>query len=243
MAKIIKQEDTVDESPVVIDASSRSVIQSALMNRKLQLVVASFVIICVVGLVVFLLSDDSSSSSSSSTPEHDPFFDEFEFEDFLFEYTPDERNQLFLMGAETWEIEMWELAEIPFYEVMNEQQRLRDRYVMDRFYILSEELRTSNPPFDELYNLTWISGVPRDVNVEVYQEHKTRTENARFIKVPPHGNQLFIKVTFLNETVVFMTITPERWMQLPDDGNIVLRVQSVIYDDVEFIVKLEEISI
>ena len=53
--------------------------------------------------------------------------------------------------------------------------------------------------------------------------------NADYEKCPTNGLQLFIKVKIANKTYAFMTVTPSRWKELPDTGNIVVQVSMRVY--------------
>lgn len=53
--------------------------------------------------------------------------------------------------------------------------------------------------------------------------------NADYEKCPTNGLQLFIKVKIANKTYAFMTVTPSRWKELPDTGNIVVQVSLRVY--------------
>lgn len=62
----------------------------------------------------------------------------------------------------------------------------------------------------------------------VYQLREFKT-NADFEKVPTYGNQLMLKLKLANNFYAFMFVTPERYGDLPDTGNMVVQVNGVIY--------------
>ena len=55
------------------------------------------------------------------------------------------------------------------------------------------------------------------------------TVNADYEKCPTNGLQLFIKVKIANKTYAFMSVTPARWRELPETGNIVVQVSMRVY--------------
>lgn len=53
--------------------------------------------------------------------------------------------------------------------------------------------------------------------------------NADYWKVPTYGLQLYIKCKIANGTYVFYNVTPTRWVSLPEEGNIVLKITYRLY--------------
>ena len=50
-------------------------------------------------------------------------------------------------------------------------------------------------------------------------------------KLPPKGYQLFIKVYLNADSVFFMDISPERWVNMEETGNIVVNIQYTLTGD------------
>lgn len=67
------------------------------------------------------------------------------------------------------------------------------------------------------------------------------TVNADYEKMDLRGNQLFIKLKIANDTYAFMTMTPQRWAAIPDTGNMVVRIDYILYgmegQGVQFFIK------
>lgn len=55
------------------------------------------------------------------------------------------------------------------------------------------------------------------------------TVNADYVKCPTYGSQLQLKCRVAQDLWVFYIVTPERFAQLPQEGNIVLRVDFTVY--------------
>ncbi len=53
--------------------------------------------------------------------------------------------------------------------------------------------------------------------------------NADYEKVPTFGNQLYIKCKIANATYTYFCVKPDRWETLPEEGNIVLRINYTMY--------------
>lgn len=86
------------------------------------------------------------------------------------------------------------------------------KYLLDKTWLGQEELDISKFTSDIMYN------------------QMTYTDNADFEKIEPRGRQCFIKVYLSDGSVAFMDVTPSRYNELPDSGNIVVEVY---YVDVE----------
>ena len=55
------------------------------------------------------------------------------------------------------------------------------------------------------------------------------TVNADYVKCPTYGAQLYLKCRVAQDLWLWYVVTPERWAKLPDEGNIVLRVNYTQY--------------
>lgn len=68
------------------------------------------------------------------------------------------------------------------------------------------------------------------------------TVNADYTKCPEYGPQLYLKCCIAKDTYVFYQIGPERYDQLPIEGNIVLSVTLTTYGEQTYVTKVEEAS-
>ena len=68
------------------------------------------------------------------------------------------------------------------------------------------------------------------------------TINCSYEKCPTYGAQLFLKCKVLNGVYVWYAVTPQRWVQLPSTGSIMLKVKYVFYGDGTYITDIEEVT-
>lgn len=68
---------------------------------------------------------------------------------------------------------------------------------------------------------------PEDSNARNYDS--SFTVIADYWKVPTYGNQLQVKLKIANNTYTFMTVKPDRWIQLPNSGNMVVTVYYTVW--------------
>jgi len=64
--------------------------------------------------------------------------------------------------------------------------------------------------------------------------------NCTYEKCPTYGVQLFLKCKVFNGVYVWYAISPQRWVELPDSGSIVLNVTYVHYGDNVYVADVRE---
>lgn len=176
----------------------------------------------IAAILIVVLSIAGGALIIKDKQEGADFLEDIE-ETVPFAYTLDEVEALRLAGYTGDEIEEYEYAEQDAQYLIDEAEKERkkqyEKEIAPYFDSASEE-------FKSVYEDTWV-GQPEltfDTNAEGYS-YFVETMNVDYEKLPPRGNQLFIKFTLPNsEKVAFTTITPERWVTLNDSGNIVLSV-------------------
>lgn len=105
---------------------------------------------------------------------------------------------------------------------------------------------TASPEYQQLLSQTWLQG--EDINLEGVNptdvvSTSTRTVNLDYEKVQPKGTQLYLKLYLENGEVAFMDVSPQRYVALNDSGNIVITIDSVMVNDREIIVGLQEVAV
>lgn len=111
---------------------------------------------------------------------------------------------------------------------------------------LMEVFDTASPEYQRLYNLTWLSGDSIDLSgldPKAVYNTLVHTENVDFEKCGAQGTQLFIKLYLDNGTHAFMTLSPARYITLPDAGNIVVSISEVEMGDIKVIVDIHEVTV
>ena len=66
--------------------------------------------------------------------------------------------------------------------------------------------------------------------------------NADYVKCPTYGSQLQLKCKVASDLYVWLILTPQRWEQLPDAGNIVLRVYYTEYGPNRYVTDVKEVD-
>lgn len=66
--------------------------------------------------------------------------------------------------------------------------------------------------------------------------------NADYVKCPTYGSQLQLKCKVASDLYVWYIITPQRWEELPDKGNIVLRVDYTEYGPNLYVTNVKEVD-
>ena len=140
-------------------------------------------------------------------------------------YTPEEISSLRLAGYTGDEIEENELNQIPSDVLIQEAEEARQQQYENE---VAPYYDTSSDEFKYIFNNTWLSGddliFDRD---DTQWQHYNENLNVDYEKLPQKGNQLWIKFYLPNGKACFSMVTPERWVTLPDSGNIVLSIDYV----------------
>lgn len=139
-------------------------------------------------------------------------------------YSKKEVEALRLWGYTADEIEISSRDGIP-------AKTLVDQAKFDRQLAQKEALDavrdTASPEYQELLNKTWLGGAPLNldaVDPNVIYNNTSRKMNVDYEKCGAQGSQLFLKLYLDDGTAAFMAVTPNRWKELNDSGNIVVEV-------------------
>ena len=125
------------------------------------------------------------------------------------------------------------------------EQAKKDREAAQR-EALKEVSDTASPEYQNLLNKTWLGGDPIDltgVDPNIVYNTETWTENVDYEKCGAQGTQLFIKLYLDNGTAAFMSVTPGRYVELADSGNIVVNLEALTSENLCVITKVTEVRV
>lgn len=160
-----------------------------------------------------------------------------------FKYSAEEREEFRVWGFTADDIEKFEAEERNPAEIIQDVKDKQDKAIAELFEPYKD---SESEEFKELKKNTWVGGedIPEEVLSMPYSEY-FGTYNCDYRKIPAKGTQLYVKIyIFELKQAAFFTVTPERYAQLKETGNIVVYVTFNKYDDGRIIItKLEEKNI
>lgn len=240
MAKLVSQEDDVmvqgeeyeEDDDILDNTEDVQVDRGSSGNTSKQKnpvvivgIVAAVVILfvlCGVGAMKIMPMMSSNDENEEETEEY--IADQFE-------YMITEIEELRENGYTGDEIESAEAEMIPSYMLIEEAQEKRKALYESEAAIYQD---AASPEFKELENMTWVGGeeFTFDVSQVDTWQRKGSTLNLDYKKVPLHGYQCFIRIemrkanpeTGREAGYCYMFISPERYAELDDEGNINVQI-------------------
>jgi hypothetical protein len=168
-------------------------------------------------------------------------------------FTQEQIERLIFLGFSSHDIQNAVEEETPYDDliayVIAQRTVVATQMARDLYWTLRQEAVDTVEGYQNLVWNTWMGGAPiEQVDISQGQQmYHNRVENVRFTKVPPHGHQLYLRLVLQEGQergqVVFMTVTPERWDRLRDEGNIVVQLQFVEYAGTRYYVRITEINV
>lgn len=151
-----------------------------------------------------------------------------------FQYSIEEREVLRANGYTADDIERFEVEERDPVQLVEEAKAARKA-------VYDEEIKPyldgASPKFNELKELTWLGTGEMSSTIlsseEGQYEQRLGAYNCDYKKIPAYGSQLFVKLTLMDfdGKEIFMTVTPDRYNELSDTGNIVVTIDYYLYSD------------
>lgn len=155
-------------------------------------------------------------------------------------YSDKELALLRKYGYTTDEIEQSASLGIKAKVLLADAKEARERLAYDTIKKLGD---TGTPEYQEIYYNTWLQGEPRNLNgvdPSVIPVLSSATVNVDYTKLPARGPQLWVKLKLPDGQYAFMSVTPQRYVQLNDSGNMVVTINTSTQGNEKFIVSIVE---
>ena len=160
-------------------------------------------------------------------------------------YTPAQLDQLRANGYTATEIENYQKGGMSPDFLVKKATDSRQALLQSTYDELKKNAQTTgSPEYQQLISMTWMAGNPVTVSDPSGKFTTTRIkDNIRYVKIPPHGNQLMLKLTLTDGTTSFYATTPQRWVQLKDNGNMIITYDKIAYGINFFITNIQEVPL
>jgi len=155
-------------------------------------------------------------------------------------YSDKELTLLRKYGYTADEIEQSAALGIKAKVLLADAKEARERLAYDTIKKLGD---TGTPEFQEIYYNTWLQGEPRDlsgVDPSIIPVLSSATVNVDYTRLPAKGPQLWVKLQLPDGQYAFMSVTPQRYVQLNDSGNMVVTINTSTQGDQKFVVSIVE---
>lgn len=161
-----------------------------------------------------------------------------------FTYSELEADQLRAVGYTSREIEEFELQEIyDIQPLLDKQIEARKESFLNMYRaFLREALESGNEQYNYVLANTYLGLPPQEfIEEDDKRDYVTYTELVDYWKMPLQGWQPTVKVRLANEAVIYMHITPSRYEELKDSGNMHIRYDYIYYKGVKCVTNVTEI--
>jgi len=165
-------------------------------------------------------------------------------EEPIFTYSSHEANRLRAAGYTYREIEEFEYQEIVDIQPLVEAQfKARQDEFLDMYRAFLREAKESgNEQYNYILSNTYLGLPPQEfIDEDDKRDYVTYTENVDYWKMPLQGWQPTVKLRLANDAVVYMHITPSRYEELRDSGNMNIRYDYIYYKGVKSVTNVTEI--
>lgn len=172
-----------------------------------------------------------------------PEVESVEVPEVMLIYSGNEVYALRKWGYTAREIEKASNDRLSAQALVDEARAMREEAQKEALAAVSD---TASPEYQNLLASTWLGGEDIDlstVSPDALQNATTSTENVDFEKVEPKGTQLFVRLYLKDGTKAFMDMTPRRYVQLNDSGNMVVTISRITIGDVTVITNIEEVIV
>lgn len=211
-----------DTSGVNRDGETTRLVQR--INPKILISVSAVVIVfALVCVLVYTMNKNEARKQEAEEESRLAEIMNEETTESVFRYSRDEVEELRLAGYTGYEIEEFELngesVDIKVKEAEEARKKKYDEEILPYFDEASDAYKS-------LVNSTWLSqeSFEVDSDVSTYQ-NGTTVLNLDYEKAGCYGKQCWLKVYLNEESTFFIFVTPKRYTELKDSGNIVLSLE------------------
>lgn len=230
-AELNQNTDDVDLSELIFNDSQESSTEpKSKLNLEMPKIEPKVVIITIV--VILLVAAVGIGGYEFSKDKLPGFAQEVEDGDVdlepVFQYSPEDIQRLRDNGYTGDEIESYQEREFDV-ETLIEQAEMRRQALYDAE--VKPLLDGASDAYKNLQENTWVGfGNQLDLSNLGEGMNYHGTYNCDYAKVPPYGNQLYIKLYAQDLNLIFFTtVTAERYLELQDKGNIVMNIEYTDY--------------
>lgn len=207
-------------------------------------------------------AEETTEEATDSATDSDEYYsDDYiaEFDDYATEDTEaqtdytakdiiDSDEEATLLGTYGYtgsEIEMAQSYGLSAEELVANAKSRQEASIRSTIRKLSD---TGSIEYQNLINQTYLGQTKNTEPVDQTQVENptsydtTQTINADYVKCSTYGLQLFLKCKIYDGIYVWYQVTPQRWVSLPESGNIVLSVTLQHYGDTVYVTDIHETS-
>jgi phosphoribosyl-AMP cyclohydrolase len=229
-----KQGSEYNEEPVEVLEDKSKKIQPKMLIIGIGIVIVGLILSSVFAMV-------SKNKKTVSKPITKPVV----AKSISSNYTEQQVEQLRASGYTGDEIEKYEKVGMNPDLLIAKATQDRQVLLQDTYQELKKSMENSgSSDYKQLIDMTWLCGNPITVSDPSgkFTTQKIK-DNIRYVKVPPHGNQLFVKMTLSDGSVAFYSVTPQLWSQLKESGNMIITYDRINYGSNYYIANIEEIPL
>jgi hypothetical protein len=107
---------------------------------------------------------------------------------------------------------------------------------------LREALESGNEQYNFVLANSYLGLPPQEfIEEDERREYVTYTELVNYWKMPLQGWQPTIKIRLANDAVIYMQISPIRYNELREHGNMHIRYDYIYYKGVRAVTNIQEI--
>lgn len=207
----------------------------------------AIVLIILVALIFLTKKGKEPADTPADQPGTDAemgdsnYWSQFDVPD-VFSYSAEELAQLRAWGYTGDEIEAFAKDETPAANLIAASKASQEEA---RQTLSNPE----SPEYKALLDNTWLGQQPLTLpaytmdTTEASIVYNAYVYNADYEKIPAHGHNLYLKVYLEDGSYAFMECPLLRYMQLADQGNIVVQYQTAVLEGMTIVYAMQEVTV